>query len=165
MLRGVVVGVHAAAGILGLVAGVWAFAPPRADDRDRDQRRNQDRIRRLYLPCIAVLLVTLAVLIALDWVDLDAGARVAFLALAGLAAVMLYRLVLAGREARARAAGWQRRYVQHVYFTYVSLWIGFLVLPALNLPLPQVTVPLAAAAVLVIGSILVKRYKRSLPPE
>ena len=38
--------------------------------------------------------------------------------------------------------------------------MGFVILPALNLPMPQVTVPVIAAAVLLTGQTLVGRYKR-----
>ena len=42
--------------------------------------------------------------------------------------------------------GWEGRYIGHVYFTYISLWMGFVILPTLDLPMPQVTVPVIAVA-------------------
>ncbi|HEX2497756.1 MAG TPA: hypothetical protein VHO00_03085 [Actinomycetes bacterium] len=155
MLRNLLVVVHAGSGIVGLLAGLWAMAPPRPDD-------GRGWVRRLYLAGIATLFVTLVALIVVDWNDLDNGGRIAFVALAGLAIFMLWRLTRADREGRTRSSGWQQRYVGHVYFTYVSLWIGFVILPALNSPIPFVAAPLAVATALVIGGILIGRYKRQL---
>jgi hypothetical protein len=56
--------------------------------------------------------------------------------------------------------GWRERYINHVYFAYISLWEGFVILPALNLPLPQVAAPVVAIGVLLIGHVLITRYKR-----
>jgi hypothetical protein len=153
VLRLILVVLHAGAGIVGLGAGIASFAPPRDDD-------GRWWVRWLYLACIAVMFVTLIMLVVVDWEDLDNTARLAFTALTGLAAVMMLRIVLALRAASSRDAGWEARYIGHVYFTYISLWMGFVILPALNLPMPQLTVPVIAVAVLLTGQRLVGRYKR-----
>jgi hypothetical protein len=153
VIRTVLVVTHAGAGIAGLVAGFPSFALP----RDRDGR---SWVRWLYLACIAMMLVTLIALVVLDWEGLDAMARVVFTALTGLAAVMMLRIVLAARVVSSDEPGWEGRYIGHVYFTYISLWMGFVILPALNLLMPQVTVPVIAVAILLTGQTLVGRYKR-----
>ncbi|MPZ89077.1 MAG: hypothetical protein GEU81_13610 [Nitriliruptorales bacterium] len=104
--------------------------------------------------------MSLVVLIAVDWSGLNVAARIAFSGLTALGAVMAYRIVRSRQEASAQTGNWQGRYIGHVYFTYISLWIGFVIIPALNLPLPQVTVPLVAIAALAIGNVLVARYRR-----
>jgi hypothetical protein len=151
-MRTALVVIHASAGIGGLVTGVAALAPPRPITKRR-------RLRQTYLGSIAVLLASMVVLVAIDWSGLDAGGRLAFAALTGLGGAMAYRLVRAYREASLRGAGWQERYIGHVYFTYISLWEGFVILPALNLPLPPVSLPAVAIAVLLIGHALVTRFK------
>lgn len=153
MIRTTLVVLHAGAGIVGLSAGIASFAPP----RDGDGRW---WVRWLYLACIAIMFVTLIMVVVVDWEGLDNTARLAFTALTGLAAVMMLRIVLAVRVASSRDAGWEGRYMGHVYFTYISLWMGFVILPALNLPMPQLTVPMIAVAVLLAGQTLVGRYKR-----
>jgi cobalamin synthase len=158
MTRTLLVVVHAGSGIAGLVVGLGSFAPPRDGD-------SGSWVRWVYLACIAVMFVTLIALVVVDWEGLDTTARVAFTALTGLAAAMMLRIVLAVRVASSREAGWQERYIGHVYFTYISLWMGFVILPALNLPMPQLTVPVIAVAVLLIGQTLVGRYKRRVLPE
>jgi hypothetical protein len=42
--------------------------------------------------------------------------------------------VLARREASSEPAGWKGRYINHLYFSYVALWVGFLIVPAINSP-------------------------------
>lgn len=152
MLRTVLVVIHATSGVGGLAAGLFSLAPPRPGD-------NRRLVRQLYSLCIGILLSSMGLLVAMDWSDLDAGGRVAFGGLSGLGAVMAYRTVRAHQEASRRRANWQERYIGHLYFTYISLWEGFVILPALNLPLPQVSVPAVAVAVLLIGHTLIGRYK------
>ncbi|MGH3649519.1 MAG: hypothetical protein ACRDU9_02330 [Acidimicrobiia bacterium] len=58
--------------------------------------------------------------------------------------------------------GWERRYVGHVYFTYVSLWVGFAIIPALRSGNPGLWIPVAVIGVLAAGTLLVHRYERRI---
>jgi hypothetical protein len=155
VLRTTLVVIHAASGVGGLITGLATLPPPRPGD-------NRGWVRRLYTICIAILIASRVALVAIDWGSLEVGTRIAFGALTGLGAVMMFRIARAQRVASARGANWEQRYIDHVYFTYISLWEGFVILPALDLPLPQVTVPVVAIAVLVVGHTLIARYKRRL---
>ncbi|MGH8776483.1 MAG: hypothetical protein ACRDWI_15405 [Jiangellaceae bacterium] len=158
---------HVTAGVVGLVAGLPSMSPPRPGD-------GRSRWRLLYLWCVVLLLAGLVGLVVHDWADLDAVARLAFGGLAGLGLAMVIRLLLAwraagdgtdgtdGSDGADGSDGRPGRYVGHVYFTYVSLWIGFLIVPAINSPIPQVAVPAVVVLVLAVGSWLVSRYKRRL---
>ncbi|QBI18471.1 hypothetical protein ER308_02080 [Egibacter rhizosphaerae] len=159
MLRTVLVLLHAGAGVGGLIVGLRVLSP-RSVTAERRQW-----LRRLYAALVAVLLVAMVALVALDWPHLAAGARVAFAGLCGLGAVIAYRLVRGHREARLQRHGWQARYLDHLYFTYISLWIGFLIVPALALPVPQVAVPATVLATLGIGHALLARYKPHVLPH
>jgi uncharacterized membrane protein YhaH (DUF805 family) len=152
MLRTILVIIHASAGLGGLVAGAWLLPPPASPAHRR-------WVRRAYWLCLLALLGSVVVLIVVDWPELAGAARVAFLALVGLAVAMLVRLGLAERSLHARPAGWQARYLGHVYFTYISLWVGVVIVPALRTPLPQLFTPLAVVAVLVTGHLLLARYR------
>ncbi len=154
-MRGTLVVIHASAGIAGLITGLVSLAPPSSPTTRRWWRG-------LYLLCIAILLVTLIALIGIDWDTLDGSAMIAFPALAVLAVVMAARVVRANQVAASQPPNWRKRYIDHVYFSYISLWEGFIILPALNLPLPQVTVPIIAVGVLLVGHVLITRYKRAL---
>jgi hypothetical protein len=155
MLRTILVIIHASAGLGGLVAGAWLLPPPGSP-------AHRQWVRRAYWLCLAALLGSVVAMIVIDWPELAVAARVAFLALAGLAVAMLVRLGLAERSLRLRPSGWEARYLGHVYFTYISLWVGLVIVPALRTPLPQVFTPLAAVAVLVTGHLLLARYRRRL---
>jgi hypothetical protein len=152
MLRTTLVVIHAASGAGGLVTGLASLSPPRPGD-------DRGWWRRLYALCIGTLVASMVALVAIDWAGLDAVARVAFGGLIVLGAVMTYRIVRARAEASARGVGWEGRYFDHVAFTYISLWEGFVLLPALNLPLPQVSVPAVAVGVFVVAHWLLTRYR------
>ena len=152
MVRSTLVAIHIASGLGGLAAGLATLAPPAPSGERR-------WVRQAYLASILTLFASLVGMIAVDWAGLDTAARLTFSALAGLAAVMIYRLVRARGETATREAGWHERYIDHVAFSYIALWEGFVILPALNLPLPQVSVPVVAIAVLLVGHTLTSRYK------
>src|SRR5690606_19911030 len=123
-MRTVLVFVHAVPGVVGLVAGLLALPPPAPGAPRRGWRL-------LYAACVAALVAGIVALIIRDWPTLEPVVRVVFLGLLGLGLVMGVRLWLAHKLYATGAPRWQERYVGHVYFTYVSLWIGFLIVPAL----------------------------------
>lgn len=156
MLRTVFVIIHVASGIGGLLIGPAVFRP---------RPGRPDAVRLAYPILIALLLGSLLGMIALDWGDLEPAAKIAFLALTGLGVAMLIRILLAAKLAAAATPGWEHRYIDHVFFTYIALWIGFLILPALSLPYPAVTAPLVAVGVLALGLVALGRYKRRVLGE
>lgn len=156
MTRQLLVAIHAGAGIIGLVVGLAVFPPP-------ETRGGGARVwRTAYGGTLVVLFVSLVALIIVDWAGLEVGARLAFTGLATLAGVMLARIYLAHRLAGSDDPGWERRYVGHVYFTYISLWVGLAILPALRSPMPGIWIPVAVIGVLAAGTLLVHRYERRI---
>jgi hypothetical protein len=159
MSREILVAIHAGSGIVGLIVGLAVFSPSPANER-------RSRIWRIvYAGLLVVLTVSLLALIVTDWASLETGSRLAFSGLAILAGVMLGRIYLAHRLAGSRIAGWERGYVSHVYFTYVSLWVGFAIIPALRSPAPGLWIPIAVIGVLAAGNVLVHRYERRIGLE
>lgn len=144
---------HVTSGVAGLFFGVLALRPPRTDD-------GRALWRVLYACCLVALMLGLVGLVAYDWSSLDGVARIVFVGLAGLGAVIIARMVLAWRVTRSAPRGWEQKYIDHIFFTYVSLWVGFLIVPAINSPLPIVVVPLVVVAVPAVGVFAVSRYKR-----
>lgn len=155
----VFLGVHVGAGVLGLLLGPPVFAAARRPDR-------RPALRWAYQAALVVLVVAVAGAVAAHWSDLDTGARAAFGGLVLLGAVIVARGHLALRALRQRRAGWQQRYLDHVYFTYVSLWEGFVLVAILESGLPAWLAPMAAVGILVAGAALLSWYKRRiLDPE
>lgn len=156
MARDILVVIHAGSGIAALAIGLLVFLPP-------DEPGRRLGWRASYAGLLGILTVSLVLLIAVDWADLAGGARIAFAGLAILAGVMLTRLYLAHRlTAGPAVTGWRRRYVSHIYFTYISLWVGLGIVPALRTDTPAVWVPVAVAAVLGTGAVLVRRYEQQI---
>lgn len=152
LLRSAVVMIHAGAGVCGLISGFAAIAPPRADD-------GRGWLRALYVTSLTVVLVSVVMLLGADWNRLDPAMRAAFSGLTAVAVIMVYRITRAFEVAGTRDEGWQEQYIGHVAFTYLALWEGFVILPALRLIYPHLTVPLIAIIVLLLGSTLIDRYK------
>ena len=156
MTREILVAIHAGAGIIGLIVGLAVFPPPAT---------NRGRLgiwRMVYGGLLVVLFGSLIALIVTDWTGLETGSRLAFSGLAILAGVMLVRIYLAHRLAVNRGQGWERRYVNHVYFTYISLWVGFAIVPALRSPAPGLWIPVAVVGVLTAGTVLAHSYQRRI---
>lgn len=150
-LRTVFLVIHVSAGAVGLVLGLLTF---------RLRAGRPGPIRLGYAVSLGVLSVSLVGMLVIDWSELAAGAQLGFAALAVLSVVMIYRIVRAFAAAQSAAPGWQERYVVHVFFTYIALWIGFVAVLALRLPYPQIAVPVVAVGTLLIGQALVRAYHR-----
>jgi hypothetical protein len=55
--------------------------------------------------------------------------------------------------------------MNHIYFTYISLWEGFFIVGLFDLNAPAWLMGLVAVGVLVLGAILFSRYKRQQAPR
>jgi hypothetical protein len=154
-LRSLFLVLHVTGGVLGLAVGLFAFHPPVT-------RQFRLGLRRLYAAALVDLAIFLVAIVAVDWSTFAATPRIVFSVLIGLAAVILIRLFLAFRLARQQSRGWQIPYVNHIYFTYVSLWEGFFIVGLIDLGAPAWVVGAVAVGVLVVGRILVSRYRRGI---
>ncbi len=156
MTRELLVAIHAGSGLAGLIAGLAVFRPPSI-------RGGRPRLWRIiYGGLLVILVVSLVALIVKDWAGLETGTRFAFSGLAILAGVMLVRLAVGHRLVSTRASGWERGYVSHVYFTYISLWVGLAIVPAVRSANPGLWIPVAVVAVLAAGRTVLNRYKRRI---
>jgi hypothetical protein len=154
-LRSVFLSLHVAGGVTGLLVGPLSFHPPQG-------RWFRPWLRRIYAVAIGLLALFLVGIVALDWSTLGATERIVFSALIGLAVVIVSRVVLAFRLAREQPDGWQRPYMNHIYFSYVSLWEGFFIVGLLDLGAPSWLVGAVALGVLVVGGIAFNIYKRDI---
>jgi hypothetical protein len=155
-LRTVLLSLHVAGGVVGLVLGVFAIRPP-LDDRFRLG------IRRAYLASLVVLAVCLAALVAVDWASRqDSRQRILFGALTVFAFVILARAVLSFRVAQRRPPDWQVRYMNHLYFTYVSLWEGLVIVTLGDLNAAVWLIVVVAVGLVGLGAALFRRYQRQV---
>jgi hypothetical protein len=155
ILRTIFLSLHAASGVLGLVLGVFAFRLP-------ETKGFRPRLLRAYAATLVSLGVFLAATVALDWTGIGVMQQVIYAVLVALAAVIVTRIFLGLRAAAVRPARWQEKYLNHVYFTYISLWEGFFIVGLIDLGAPGWLVAAVALVVLVVGAAVFNRYKRSV---
>ena len=149
---------HAASGVLGLLLGGFAFHPP----QPRDFRQ---WVRRVYAAALVSMSVFLVATVLVDWSSINSTQHVVYSALIGLAAVILARLYLAFRVIARQPTDWIAKYVNHIYFTYVSLWEAFFIVGLIDLGAPAWVVGAVAVGVLILGATLVSRYKGRLQSQ
>ncbi len=157
MLHDALLAVHICAGAVGLFVGLFALRPPTPGDK-------RDSLRWLYAISLVVLVVAVAGAIPAEWSELGTTTRVVFVGLCGLGAFMLVRIYLGFRLARQRSGSWQGPYMNHVYFTYISLWEGFVIIAILGSELPGWLVPVGMVAILLLGGFAINRYQRRVLP-
>jgi hypothetical protein len=155
ILRTVFLSLHAASGVLGLVLGVFAFRLPRTKDF-------RPGFARAYAATLVSLAVLLTATVALDWARISTIQQVIYAVLVGLAAVIVTRIFLGLRTAAGRTGRWQEKYLNHVYFTYISLWEGFFIVGLIDLGAPGWLVGAVAVGVVVLGAAVFNRYKSSV---
>ncbi|MQA88191.1 MAG: hypothetical protein GEV03_27120 [Streptosporangiales bacterium] len=111
-----------------------------------------------------ILVVAIIGTVAAHWPSLDPVTRAIFAGLCALGVVVLARGLLALRAVKQAGSNWQKTYISHIYFTYISLWEGFFIVAVIDLGLPAWLVPVVALVVLVAGAYLLSRYKRKVLP-
>lgn len=156
-VRTVFLSLHVAGGVLGLLVGPFSFHPPQAGSFRLG-------LRRAYAGAIGMLALFLVGIVAVDWSTLGASQRIVFSALIGLAIVIVTRVFLAFRLARQQPDGWRVPYMNHIYFSYISLWEGFFIVGLLDLGAPAWLLGAVAVGVLVVGGIAFNIYRRGVIP-
>jgi hypothetical protein len=119
MLHTALISIHAASGVVAFAAGCAAI-----------RRRS---FFSVYLWSLASLLVFLVLAVATDWPQLDAVARILFAAFVPFGGVMAWQALEARRRLPAAHAAPTAAYLNHLGFTLVALFDGFVVILAIDL--------------------------------
>ena len=139
---------HTLAGLLAFSFGCAVIRPP------EDTRGVRFRI---YLGSLVALVVFLVAAIGSHWPDLATMPRVIYIALTGLGLFMVWRAW------RARTAPVQdERYVEHVGFTLIALFDGFVIVSAIDLDAPVWLVFVIAVAGVLVGRRAIDRVKATV---
>jgi hypothetical protein len=147
---------HAAAGVAAFVAGCAVLVPSAPEPR---ARRQFD----LYLESLGPMVVLLAAAMATHWRQLPTAEQVIFGGL--LLALFLTWRAAAARRLRRRAGGdWRRPYMEHVCFTLIALWEGFVIVLAIDLGVSGWLVAVLAALGLVAGNAPCTGLRRGRDP-
>lgn len=138
---------HTVAGVVAFAAGCSVIRP-RADVRG---------VRfRTYFGSLVALVIFLVAAIASHWADLETAPRLIYTVLTGLGLYMVWR----GWQART-APIQDGRYVEHVGFTLIALFDGFVIVSAIDLHAPIWLVVVIAVAGVLVGRRGVARIQTS----
>ncbi|GAA1033220.1 MULTISPECIES: hypothetical protein [Amycolatopsis] len=148
MAHSVFIALHAAAGVIALVAGTVALL-------------RAGRFFDTYLVSLTATTVFLALAVAVEWTVLPSGGRVLLSAFVVLAVVLVVRGVLARRMRRAGQLS-SPAYVEHVGFTLVALLDAFVVIAVLNAGAPVWLVVASGVVLAVAGHFVLRWAKRVL---
>ena len=136
---------HAAAGVTAFAAGCLALSPPAAE------RRGQ-WLFRLYLASLWLMVVFMVGAMAAHWRQLDTVEQAVFGGLLLLGLFMAWRGWAAWRLLRGREGAWRLPYMEHVGFTLIALWDGFVIVLAVDLGAPIWLVLVLAVLGVVAGN-------------
>lgn len=151
MAYAVFIALHALAGVVGLVAAsALVFVPRYADNRT---------LFSVYLWSLVALVAFLAAAMAAHWQDLGETERLTFSALFLLGPYMLYRANKARLFLSGKPQVQPHDYFDHIGFTLIALFEGFVIVSAIDLDAPGWLVAVIALLGIAAGRWAVGRAK------
>jgi hypothetical protein len=151
MLHTVLIGIHAAAGVVGFAAGCGAVVRPWVRS-----------IFAVYLVSLVVLAVALAAVLGMDWPTLAPVLHAVFAVLTVLAGYLIWQAATAYRLRGAASVGARSRYLDHVGFTLVALFDGFAIITVVVDGGPGWLAAAVGVAGVVAGHFTIRRLKHRL---
>jgi hypothetical protein len=136
---------HAAAGVAAFVAGCLALFPPEEEQRAQ-------RLFQVYLVALGLMIVFLLAAMAAHWQQLSTAEQVIFSGLFLLALYMGWRALAARGLLGRRTGQWRLPYMEHIGFTLIALWDGFVIVLAIDLGAPGWLVIVLAVLGVVAGN-------------
>jgi hypothetical protein len=144
-LHTIMIVLHAAAGVTAFVAGCLVLRPPDAEPRAH-------RLFQVYLVSLGSMVVFLLGAMAAHWRQLGTAEQVIFGGLLLLGLFIAWRALAARSLLGRRSGGWRLPDMEHVGFTLIALWDGFVVVLAIDLGAPGWLVAALAVLGVVVGS-------------
>ena len=105
----------------------------------------------LYWWTLVGMVVLLAAVIFVYWTEYSGIERILFPGLFALGLYMLYRARSANSLLTSQPTDWKHPYIEHIGFTLISLFEGFIIVSGLNSGLPVWLVSLVAILGVLIG--------------
>ena len=156
MLHNSLIIIHAAAGVASFVAGCLVLLPPA-------QHNSKRWLFLIYFASLMALVGFMLVVIGVDWTNLALAQRLSFSGLALLGLYTAWRAIQARQVLQRRQAEWQQKYVDHVGFTLISLFDGFVIVSAIDLQAPGWLVAVIAVLGVAVGIGGINTVKSKLP--
>jgi hypothetical protein len=145
---------HATAATLAFFAGCLLIFSPA-------YLLNQ-QLFNLYQWTLIAMLLLLAGAILVYWKEYSDVERIIFPGLLGLALFMLFRAWGAGLVLATQQDNWKLGYVEHIGFTLISLFEGFIIVGGLDLGIPVWLVAIVAILGLLAGRWLIGMAKQRI---
>ena len=155
MAHDVLIWLHATAGVIAFAAGILCLRLTSAGSW----------WFRGYLAALVGLVVFMVAVVAVDWLGLDLASRLIYSGLIVLGLYMLWRGWRARTALLVQKASWRPEYLDHVGFTLISLFDGFVIVAAIDLHLPGWLVALVAVAGVAGGIATIRGLKQRWTPE
>ena len=121
---------------------------------------SNQKLFNLYLWTLIGMAILLAGAIIVGWQEYTDAERIVFPGLLGLALFMIFRGWGAGLVLGAHQRDWMLGYIEHIGFTLVSLFEGFIIVSGLNSGLPGWLVAIVAVLGLLVGRWVMSQAKR-----
>lgn len=118
------------------------------------------RLFGIYLWSLIGMTVLLAGAIVLNWNEYSDIEQIVFPGLLGLALFMVFRGWGAGLVLGVRPKDWKLGYIEHIGFTLISFFEGFIIVSGLNAGLPGWLVAIVAVLGLLGGRWVIAQAKR-----
>jgi hypothetical protein len=123
-LHNILIMLHAATAAISFFVGCFLILSLR-------QASNQ-RLFSFYFWSLVGMVILLMGAMLVYWNEYSDTERVVFPILLGLGMFMLYRAHNASRLLKARQNDWKPGYIEHIGFTLISLFEGFVIVTVLN---------------------------------
>ena len=157
IIHNVLIALHAASATLSFVAGCWLIFFAR--------QLSNGQLFTLYWWTLVGSIVLLAGAILSYWTEYSSIERILFPGLFVLGLYMLYRAQSARRRLESQAKAWKHDAIEHIGFTLISLFEGFVIVAGLNAGLPGWLVALIAILGVLLGRWLIGSAQRRVGSE
>lgn len=152
-IRTVLITLHSVSATISFFAGSFLMLSP--------IYASSGRFFRWYLWSLAAMAVLLAGAILVYWTQYSVVERIMFPGLFLLSLYMLYRARNARRLLKDQPDHWKDDYLEHVGFTLISLFEGFIIVSGLNSGMPGWLIALIGVSGVLLGRWLIGLAKRS----
>jgi uncharacterized protein (DUF2267 family) len=148
------IGLHALSGVIAFIAG-WVTIVQLS-------KKPAATLLWLFLSGLVGLVVFMFGAILVDWSQLGNMQRFIYLGLLLLGLYMLFRAYQAFTVQKKLLEGWKSSYVDHVGFTLISLFDGFVIVSAIDLGLPTWSVVVVSVLGVAVGIYAINRTKTKI---
>jgi hypothetical protein len=156
-IRAFLITLHSVSATVSFFAGSFLMISP--------VYTSSQRFFSVYWWSLLGMSVLLAGTILVYWVAYSAVERIVFPGLLVLSLYMLYRARRAKRLLQDQQDTWRHDYLEHIGFTLISLFEGFIIVSGLNSGLPGWSVALIAIAGVLLGRWLIGVAQRRVEQE